>query len=66
MAYKELSKHDKVKMHLQRGKSITGIEALSKFGVYRLSSIINRLRETLEIKMERTGKEGYAKYHLVK
>jgi len=30
--------------HLQRHKTITGLEALDKFHCYRLSSVIHRLR----------------------
>lgn len=61
------SKHDEIRQHLKAGQTITGIQALNEFGVYRLSSIINRLRkEQLEIETSMIqgsdGKSVFAKY----
>lgn len=61
------SKHDEIRQHLKAGQTITGIQALNQFGVYRLSSIINRLRkEQLEIETSMIqgsdGKSVFAKY----
>ena len=61
------SKHDEIRQHLKSGQTITGIQALNEFGVYRLSSIINRLRkEQLEIETSMIqgsdGKSVFAKY----
>ena len=57
--------------HLRDHGSITPIEALEGYGVYRLSSIINRLRNSgIEIDTERVdgvGRYGplqYARYRL--
>lgn len=67
MPHKTISKQEEVKRHLQRGKSITGLQAIEKFDVYRLSSIINRLRKSgMEIRTSLMGETNYAKYHLVK
>ena len=38
------SKHKEIEKHLLQGQSITGLMALELYGVYRLSSVINRLR----------------------
>ena len=38
------SKHEEIKKHLLRGESLTGLQAIELYGVYRLSSVINRLR----------------------
>ena len=65
-----MSKHEQIKEHLLQGESITGITALSLYGVYRLSSVINRLRDkdNLPIKtmMVETdnGKTAFAKYYI--
>lgn len=69
MPHNETSKQEKVKRHLQRGKSITGLQAIERFDVYRLSSIINRLRKSphfMNIKTSLVGDTNYAKYSLIK
>lgn len=63
------SKHKAVKQHLLNGGQISGLEAIKLFGVYRLSSIINRLRnEGLDIKTSMItnddGETMYAKYFI--
>jgi transposase len=50
---KPLTKKDKVRNWLNEGKSITGLEALKLFGLYRLSDAIFKLRkEGMLIKSE--------------
>jgi hypothetical protein len=52
--------------HLQKHKSITGKEAWDGYGVYRLSSVINRLRRSgHSIRTEMIKGDGYTygKYH---
>lgn len=64
-----MTKHEKILNHLQRYGSITGKISWMKYGLYRLSSVINRLRKSgLEIKTEMQIKNGetFAKYVLVK
>lgn len=64
-----MTKHEKILKHLQRYGSITGKKSWMKYGLYRLSSVINRLRKSgLEIKTEMQIKNGetFAKYVLVK
>lgn len=57
------TKKERIKRHLKNGGSITGLSALKYFGCYRLSSVIHELRnEGMNIKTERIGKEGYARY----
>ena len=63
------SKHNEIKQHLLNGGQISGLEALKIFGVYRLSSIINRLRnEGLDVKttmiLSDDGVTQFAKYFI--
>jgi hypothetical protein len=55
--------------HLQTDKSITPLQALAEYGVYRLSDTIFKLREKYEIKTEQKSSLNrfnkavkYAKY----
>jgi hypothetical protein len=62
-----MSKHAEIRKHLQSGHSLTGLEAIDLYQVYRLSSVINRLRkEGLEIETSMItasdGKTIFAKY----
>lgn len=62
------SKHEMIKNHLLRGESITGLQAIDLYGVYRLSSVIGRLRNKANIPIETTmiysgdGKTVFARY----
>jgi hypothetical protein len=62
--------HDKIKRWLNKGFGITPLTAWKMFSVYRLSSVIHRLRrEGMNIKtiIHCAGKEySYAEYRLVK
>ncbi|MFB5624638.1 MAG: helix-turn-helix domain-containing protein [Nitrosopumilus sp.] len=40
-----MSKQEQIEKHLLSGQTITGLQAIDLFGVYRLSSVINRLRK---------------------
>jgi len=57
-----------IKEYLEKFGSITSREAWSKFGITRLSSIINRLRKTLKIDSieERNKRFNWVRYKLVK
>jgi hypothetical protein len=62
-----MSKHSEIRKHFQAGHSLTGLEAIDLYQVYRLSSVINRLRkEGLEIETSMItasdGKTIFAKY----
>lgn len=66
---KKKTKKSQLLAYLQRSKrGITGLEALRKFGLYRLSGEINRLRnEGYDIKTEMMTREDgttYARYYL--
>ena len=53
---------------LEKGRSITPIQALEKFGCFRLAARINDLRQAgLEIKTEMIEKAGkkFARYTLI-
>lgn len=64
------SKHNEIKQHLMRGESITGLQAIDLYGVYRLSSVINRLRSKDQLPIQTTmvtssdGKTIFAKYYI--
>jgi hypothetical protein len=62
-----MTQQQKIFAHLQ-SQSITGLEAWKQYGVYRLSSLINRLRKTHNIKTEMVteGETQFAKYTLIK
>ena len=64
------SKHNQIKAHLKSGRSISGLLALHYYSVYRLSSVINRLRNeglkiktTMEYNLQGTSK--YAFYSII-
>lgn len=65
---KSEAKCRQIKNHLREGRYITGLIAMQIFGVYRLSSVINRLRnEGMDIKTEMVSTQSgttYAKYYL--
>ena len=60
------SKHKLIENHLLRGESITGLSALDLYGVYRLSSVINRMRkrgfEVETIMVNKNDGTSFAKY----
>ena len=62
------SKHKQIENHLLSGKPLTGLQAIELYGVYRLSSVINRLRKKHNIEttmIERNG-EIYGQYQIKK
>jgi hypothetical protein len=60
---KKTSKKDKVLTHLQTHGNITPLEALDKYGSFRLGAIIFDLRkEGHDIETNIIPKKGYAKY----
>ena len=68
MKNKYISQEKNILEHLQN-KSITPLEALKKYGCFRLSAIIYRLKkENYKIKtiMVYDGRKRWAKYFLIK
>ncbi len=62
-----VSKKERIKIRLLNGFAISGLDALKEFGLYRLSSVINRLRnEGLPIKTKMVTRNGvtFAKYYI--
>ena len=64
-----MSKTTKVLLHLKAGKTLTGKQAWDKFGLYRLSSVIENLRNkgypiTCEMCKAPNG-DKYGKYRYV-
>ena len=66
---KKVTQKDRIKAHLLSGKSITPIDALERYGSFRLAAIIHTLRsEGMNIETgSETSRYGhkYAKYKLV-
>jgi len=63
-----MTQNQQIKSYLEKGKSITPIDALNKFGCFRLAARINELRKDgLNIATKIVTKEGktYASYRLV-
>jgi hypothetical protein len=63
-----MTQNQQIKTYLEKGKSITPIVALNKFGCFRLAARINELRKDgLNIATKIVTKEGktYASYRLV-
>lgn len=63
-----MTQNQQIKSYLAKGKSITPIQALNKFGCFRLAARISDLRnEGLNIATKIVTKEGksYASYRLV-
>ena len=59
------SKHKQIKAHLDSGRNISGLGAWALYDVYRLSSVINRLRNKgMKIKTK-IDFEGYAIYTII-
>ena len=62
-----MTQNQQIKTYLEKGKSITPIDALNKFGCFRLAARINELRKDgLNIATKIVTKEGktYASYKL--
>ena len=63
MKTKKTTKQEKVLTHLQNYGSITPLEALEKYGSFRLGALIFNLRkEGHDIETNIVPKKGYAKY----
>lgn len=60
-----MSKHAKLRKWLEAGKSVTGKIAMTRFGIYRLSSCILRYRRQgmrVVTKMEMKKGASFARY----
>jgi len=65
MPRKRKSQVVKVMNFLNTGKNLTAKSAISRFGVYRLASIIHILRTTFSMDITtRMNKKGFAVYSL--
>ena len=62
---KKKSQKVSILKHLQRGKSLTQLQALKLFGCMRLAVIIDRLRSDHNISMEIMSPDKYGKYTLI-
>lgn len=64
---------ESVLAHLRSGKKITPIEALNKFGCFRLAAVIHSLKnkgflnknEAIESKLLTKGNKNFSEYSLV-
>jgi len=61
-----MSQNQLIKKHLLKGKTLTPMEALRKWGCWALSSRISELRKEMEIKtkMIHKGNKTFAEYSL--
>lgn len=62
-----MSQIDAIRAYLLRGKALTPIQALAKFGCFRLAAVIFNLRAegfTIETEMVYVGKKKWASYTL--
>jgi hypothetical protein len=62
-----MSQEKQIRHYLESGGRISGIDALDKFGCYRLSSVIFNLRDKgldIKTKMIKNGQKSYAQYYL--
>lgn len=61
------SKYERVRRWILAGRSLTSIQALRRFGVYRLAVVIRRMRldkHNVVTEMVTTKSSTYAKYYL--
>ena len=62
-----MTQNDAIKQHLLSGKSITPLDALQKYGCFRLAARIDDLRKTgldIETLTEKRNGKQYASYVL--
>ena len=62
MARKRKSQVAKVRDFLTSGKKLTSRTAITRFGIYRLASIIHKLRTTFGMNIVTDNTKGYATY----
>ena len=65
MARKPLSRSQRLLNHMLKGRTVSGRQALTRFGIYRLSSIIHNWRQkgfTIKTDMRTRGGNTYAVY----
>ena len=67
MARKTLSRSQRLLNHMLTGRTVNGRQALTRFGIYRLSSIIHNWRKkgfNIETNMVTRSGNTYAVYEL--
>ena len=65
MARKTLSRSQRLLNHMLKGRTVNGRQALTRFGIYRLSSIIHNWRKkgfNIETNMTTRAGNTYAVY----
>ena len=66
---RHISRSQKLLTHLVKGRTISGVQALAKFGIYRLSAVIHDFRKrgfVIETKMVNRNGNKYGIYKLTK
>ena len=64
---RKVSRSQRLLLHLLKGRTISGTQALSKFGIYRLSGVIKVFRDRgfeIDTKMITRGGRRYGVYRL--
>jgi len=62
-----MTQSEQIKKHLEKGMSITSLEALTLYSCFRLASRVNDLRKQgliIHSVMVKSGKKRFAKYFL--
>ena len=64
-----MSATEQIERHLLSGNTLTGLQAIDLFKVYRLSSVIKRLRDKgldIETVKKSNGSKEYGEYRIAK
>ena len=64
-----MSATEQIERHLLSGNTLTGLQAIDLFKVYRLSSVIKRLRDKgldIETVKRSNGNKEYGEYRIAK
>ncbi len=62
-----MSQNKQIKHYLESGGKLTPIDALDKFGCFRLAAVVHNLREEgleVETKIIKNGQKSFAQYYL--
>jgi hypothetical protein len=60
-----MSQLEDIRQHLLSGKTLTPIEALNKYGCFRLGARVYDLRKKEGLNIEDVGEKNYAEYKLI-
>lgn len=64
-----MTKYEKAERHLLSGKPLSALQALNRYGIFRLAVVVNRARKKghkVVTEMVTTKSSTYARYQLAK